>query len=61
MNSHFTWNPIKRLEVQVEINNSIKHLETIMAEISEENIKEKYRYLINQITNLNIKNDLTTY
>lgn len=52
MNSHFTWHPEKKQEVQIEINNSIKYLETKMTETSNEGIKDKYRYLIKQITNL---------
>lgn len=55
MNSHFTLHPKKREEVQNEINNSIIHLNSKMSETTNESIKEKYTYLIEQITNLNLE------
>lgn len=54
MNSHFTWHPEKRLEVQTEINNSIQHLKAKMEETLDDRIKEKYNYIIEQITNLGL-------
>lgn len=56
MTSHFTIHPEKKLEVQTEINNSVKHLEAKMNETTSEKIKEKYRYLIEQINDSNLIN-----
>ncbi len=50
MNSHFTFHPEKRQEVQDVINNSIKHLKEKQSETTSERIKEKYQYLIDRIT-----------
>jgi hypothetical protein len=55
MNSHFTFHPIKREEVQNEIDNSLQHLYEKMSETKNESIKEKYKYLIEQIENSGLK------
>jgi hypothetical protein len=55
MNSHFTFHPKKRQEVQNEINDSIKHLNSKMDETSNEGIKQKYKYLIGQIAKLELE------
>jgi hypothetical protein len=55
MNSHFTFHPEKRKEVQDVINSSVKHLESKKTEASSDRIKEKYQYLIDQIKELKLE------
>jgi hypothetical protein len=52
MNSHFTFVPEKRKEVQSEIDNAVNYLELIAAEVKMEKVKMKYHYLIEQIQKL---------
>lgn len=49
MNSHFTFHPEKRQEVENVIRDSIGHLEEKKKATSSERVKSKYQYLIDQI------------